>query len=75
MGDTMSFMSHLRLALHMPSSPSQTKEAGEAREGAVRRVVRRVARGNIRLQRGEYDTKADVEAQYERIKDVEFDDH
>ena len=69
----MHLMRHLRLALHSPST-SQSKEAGEAREGAVKQVVSRVARGNIRLQRGEYDTKADIEAQYERIKDFEFED-
>ncbi len=70
----MDLMRHLRLALHSPSAPSQTKEAREAREGAVKQVVSRVARGNIRLQRGEYDTKADIEAQYERIKDFRFED-
>ena len=70
----MSFMKQVRLALHRPSVPSQTQEARDAREGAVRQVVSRVARGNIRLQRGEYDTKADIEAQYERIKDFKFDD-
>ena len=70
----MSFMKHIRLALHSPPALSQTTEAREAREGAVRQVVSRVARGNIRLQRGEFDTRADVEAQYEKIKDFEFDD-
>ena len=70
----MDLMRHLRLALHSPSPPSQTKEAREAREGAVKQVVGRVAHGNIRLQRGEYDTKADIEAQYERIKDFRFED-
>ena len=70
----MDITRRLRLALHSPLSPSQTKEAGEAREGAVKQVVSRVAHGNIRLQRGEYDTKADIEAQYERIKDFQFED-
>ena len=70
----MSFMRHVRLALHSPSAPSQTQEAREAREGAVRQVVSRVARGNIRLQGGEYDTRADIEAEYESIKDFKFDD-
>ena len=70
----MRFMKYVRLALHSPSTPSQTQEAREAREGAVRQVVSRVARGNIRLQRGEYDAKADIEAQYESIKDFKFDD-
>lgn len=68
----MHLMRRLRLALHSPS-PNRSKEAGEAGKGAVKQVVGRVARGNIRLQRGEYDTKADIEAQYERIKDVEFE--
>lgn len=70
----MDLMRRLRLALHSPVSPSQSKEAEEARKGTAKQVVRRVARGNIRLQRGEYDTKADIEAQYERIKDFKFDD-
>ena len=70
----MDLMRRLRLALHSPASPSQSKEAAEAREGAVRHVVSRVARGNIRLQRGEYDTREDIEARYERVKDFEFED-
>lgn len=70
----MDLMRRLRLALHSPASPSQSKEAEEARRGAAKQVVSRVVRGNIRLQRGEYATKADIEAQYERIKDFKFED-
>ena len=69
----MSFLRHIRLAFHSPTGPSQTREAELAREGAVRQVVSRVARGNIRLQRGEYDTEADIVAQYEQIKALDLD--
>lgn len=70
----MDLLRRLRLAVHSPLWPSQSREAVDARNGAVKQVVIRVARGNIRLQRGEFDTEADIEAQYERIKDIEFED-
>ena len=33
------------------------------------RIVSRVSSGNIRLQRGEYVTRADLEEQYERVSE------
>ena len=70
----MDLLRRLRLALHSPVAPSQSKEAEEARRGAAKQVVSRVARGNIRLQRGEYATRADIDAEYERIKGFKFED-
>lgn len=69
----MNLLRHIRLAFQSPAGPSQALEARVAREGAVRQVVSRVARGNIRLQRGEYDTEADIEAQYEQIRALDLD--
>ena len=73
-GAAVDLMRRLRLAFHSPLWPSRSREAVDARNGAVKQVVIRVARGNIRLQRGEFDTAADIEAQYERIKGFEFED-
>ena len=70
----MDLMRRLRLALHSPAAPSQSKEAEEARRGAAKQVVTRMVRGNVRLQRGEYATRADIEAEYERIKGFKFED-
>ena len=42
------------------------------RERITRNVVSQVATGNIRLQRGEYVTKEDLDKQFDHIKSLQF---
>jgi len=56
----------LRLAFRTPAVPSSSDES---RRESDRRIVSRVSSGNIRLQRGEYVTRADLEEQYERVSE------
>lgn len=66
----MSLMRFIRLALHSPKVTTLTEED---RRLADRRIVSRLSSGNIRLQRGEYVTREDIEEQYERVKSFNFD--
>ena len=66
----MSLMRFIRLALHNPKITNRTEED---RRLADRRIVSRLSSGNIRLQRGEYVTREDLEEQYERVKSFNFD--
>lgn len=67
----MSLIRNLRLAFRTPAVPSR---ADESKRESDRRIVGRVSSGNIRLQRGEYVTRADLEEQYERVRSCAFDD-
>ena len=66
----MNLMRFIRLTLHSPKVTTRTEED---RRLADRRIVRRLSRGNIRLQRGEYVTREEIEEQYERVKSFNFD--
>lgn len=66
----MSLMRFIRLALHSPKVTTRTEED---RRLADRRIVSRLSHGNIRLQRGEYVTREEIEEQYERVKSFDFD--
>ena len=67
----MSLMRFIQLALH---SPKVTTRSEEGKREAVRRIVMRRSRGNIRLQRGKYATRKDLDERYERVKALNFDD-
>ena len=67
----MRLMRFIRLALHSPKVTTRTEED---RHLADRRIVSRLSSGNIRLQRGEYVTRKDIEEQYERVKSFNFDE-
>ena len=66
----MSLMRFIRLVLHSPKVTTRTEEDKRL---ADRRIVSRLSSGNIRLQRGEYVTREDIEEQYERVKSFNFD--
>ena len=66
----MSLMRFIRLTLHSPKVTTRTEED---RRLADRRIVSRLSHGNIRLQRGEYVTREEIEEQYERVKSFNFD--
>ena len=51
-----------------PTPPSLARYAEKAqREGIKRRIVVRLSRGSVRLNRGEYATEQDIEASRKRI--------
>jgi hypothetical protein len=55
-------------------SPSPPVHDAETRRAVARRVVRRFSTGNIRLQRGEYLTREDVDKQLEKIKSLDLNE-
>lgn len=67
----MNLIRSLRLAFRTPAPPSRPDES---RRESDRRIVARLSNGNIRLQRGEYVTRTDLEEQYERVRSCTFDD-
>lgn len=67
----MNLMRFIRLALHSPKVTTRTEED---RRLADRRIVSLLSSGGIRLQRGEYVTREDIEEQYERVKSFNFDE-
>lgn len=67
----MNLMRFIRLALHSPKVTTRTEED---RRLADRRIVSLLSSGDIRLQRGEYVTREDIEEQYERVKSFNFDE-
>lgn len=62
----------IRLALYSPKTEMRNREEEEAL--ADRRIVSRLSRGNIRLQRGQYVTRSQIEEQYERVKSLRFEE-
>ena len=67
----MNLMRFIRLTLHSPKATTRTEED---RRLADRRIVLRLSRNDIRLQRGEYVTREEIEEQYERVKSFNFDE-
>lgn len=67
----MNLMRFIRLTLHSPKVTTRTEED---RRLADRRIVSLLSSGDIRLQRGEYVTREDIEEQYERVKSFNFDE-
>ena len=68
-------MRALRLALRPPISDPRIRSHEEVEEMVARGVVRRTATSSIRLQRGQYVTKKDLDQEWERLKDVKFDEY
>jgi hypothetical protein len=65
-------LDRLILAFSNPATPSKAK-VGQAAT-STRDIVRARSHGNIYLQRGEFYTKKDVDAKFERIRKVNFSD-
>lgn len=60
----------IRLAFSWPG-PIPDIKASE--KSIIKKVVRHFSHGNVRLQRGEYSTREDIDQEYERIKSLNFD--
>lgn len=59
-------------AFRAPDRPPPPTD--ESKRRIARSVVQRVATGNVRLQRGEFATKEELDRQYERVVAVSFED-
>lgn len=69
----MNIVKRWRLATRRPRA--STQEEIELREQeSDRRIVKQLSRGNIRLQRGEYVTRADLDREVEKVSKLDFDD-
>ena len=63
----------VRMAFRAPRGPASPMP--DASERAIaRRVVRTTSTGNVRLQRGQYVMREDVNREYERVKSYNFRD-
>lgn len=63
----------VRMAFRAPRGPASPMP--DASERAIaRRVVRTTSTGNVRLQRGQYVMREDVDREYERVKSYNFRD-
>ena len=55
-------------------SPRITNSGVKDEARISKQIVQRLSHGNIRLQRGEYITKKDIDKEYERVKSFNFDE-
>lgn len=69
----MKIVERWRLATRRPRTSTQ-EEIDERQRESDRRIVMQLSRGNIRLQRGEYVTRADLDREVEKISKLDFDD-
>lgn len=60
----------IQLAFSWPGSVPDVK-ANE--RFIIGKVIRRFSHGNVRLQRGDFSTKEDIDQEYEKIKSLNFD--
>ena len=68
----MRLVHYIRSAIQR--GPSLPVDDEVNRKNSERRTVSRVASGNIRLQRGEYLTREDIDRKYENVKSCEFNE-
>ena len=59
-------------ALQPPERPLQDTEARTRQHD--QEIVERFATGNIRLQRGEFSTREDLDREYDEVQAYPFDD-
>jgi len=59
------------LAFIAPTVPTHVEEA---KQRSDRRIVSAHSNGNIRLQKGQYSTKKEIDRQYERVRNHNFED-
>lgn len=55
-------------------SNTRTRTREDVENEVARKTIRRIATGNVRLQRGQYSTKEDTNKRWERVKDHSFAD-
>ena len=65
------FLGRTLSTLRSPDPPPPP--ADETRRDAANRVVQEVATGNVHLQFGRFNTRADIDRLYERAKSYDLD--
>ena len=65
----MNILNAIRLALWSPKLPGDPEKA---KRESTRRIVRRLARGNVRLQQGKFSTREDLDERRRRAKSYDF---
>ena len=68
----MMMLEKIKLAFGQPSAPEAIHSASQAE--AVRKIVMSRSHGNVRLQRGQYYTKKDVDERRAEIRKIKFVD-
>lgn len=63
----------VRIAFEAPVDHSPVS-LEESRRQSDRRIVRRLATGDMHLKLGQYVTREDLDREYERVKTYRFDD-
>ena len=66
----MNILNTIRLAFWRPKLPEDPEKA---KRESVRRIVSRLARGNVRLQRGQYVTREELEEQRKKAASYDLD--
>ena len=66
----MNILNTIRLAFWSPKLPEDPEKA---KRESVRRIVSRLARGNVRLQRGQYVTREELEEQRKKAASYDLD--
>ena len=63
----------IREAFRSATSNSEIGDHEAAKDEIARGVVKRTASGSVRLHRGEFLTKGDIDKERELVKDYRFD--
>ena len=66
----MNILNTIRLAFWSPKLPEDPEKA---KRESVRRIVSRLARGNVRLQRGQYVTREELDKQRKKAASYDLD--
>ncbi|MYE23852.1 MAG: hypothetical protein F4Y01_07910 [Gammaproteobacteria bacterium] len=69
----MNIVKRWRIATRRPRA-STPDEIEQRQRESDRRIVMQLSRGNIRLQRGEFVTRADLDREIEHATKLDFDD-
>ena len=67
----MNILRAIKLAMWAPPLPPDPEPA---RRRLARRLVKRFASGNVRLQQGKYATRRDIDERLEKVKSYDFTD-
>ena len=62
----------LQMAFYSTGTHRTEQEVEDAKSKSDLAIVSRLSSGNIRLQRGKYATREDLEKQYERVRTLTF---
>lgn len=64
-----------RTAFQSTVSDPRVRDHEAVKKDIARGVVMRTATGSVRLQRGQYLTREEIDQRLDKVKDYTFDDH